>query len=131
MIAVDSSPLISIFSGEATGEAWLNLLVRLRTQNPLVACDVVWSEVAAIFDSLDALRHNMRELGVHFAPLDEAACHRAGQLFTAYRRRGGSRSRIVADFMIAGHALEHTSGLASGDRDFMRSHFSSLRLIQP
>ena len=131
VIAIDTSPLVAIFRGEPKGEEWLNLLLRLRSQSPLIACDVVWSEVAPIFDDLNTMRSNMRELGVHFAPLDEAACHRAGQLFVAYRKRGGSRSRMIADFVIAGHALQHTAGLVTADRDFMRSHFSSLRLIQP
>jgi predicted nucleic acid-binding protein len=131
VIAVDTSPLLAIFRGERNGTDWLNLLLRLRVHSPLVACDVVWSEVAPIFDDVETLRRSMRDVGVHFAPLDEVACYRAGHLFVAYRKRGGSRMRIVADFMIAAHALEHARGLITGDHDFMHAHFSSLRLFRP
>jgi predicted nucleic acid-binding protein len=131
MIAVDSSVLLAIFKGEPTGEAWLNFLLRLRTENPLAACDVVWAEVAPLFSTLPALRTGMSQIGVHFSPLDEAACFAAGQLFAGYRKRGGVRQRLIADFLIAGHALEHTSGLATADDDFMRAHFPRLKIFKP
>ena len=131
MIAVDSSPLIAIFKGESSGAKWLDLLVRLRSENPLAACDVVWSEVAPLFDTVHTLRSSMHEIGVHFSPLDETVCFKAGRLFAEYRKRGGSRPRMIPDFMIAAHALQHASGLATADDDFMRAHFPRLKLIQP
>lgn len=131
MIAVDSSVLLAIFKGEATGESWLNYLLRLRMENPLAACDVVWAEVAPLFSTLPALRTSMSQIGVHFSPLDEAACFAAGQLFTDYRKRGGVRGRVIADFLIAAHAIQHASGLATADDDFMRAHFPRLKILQP
>ncbi|MGI9115926.1 MAG: type II toxin-antitoxin system VapC family toxin [Chthoniobacterales bacterium] len=131
MIAIDSSPLIAIFKGEAFGAKWLELLLRLRTEDQLAACDVVWAEVGSVFPTLEMLRSSMDEFGIHFAPLDEIACFRAGQLFCDYRRRGGARTRMVADFMIAAHALEHATGLATADDDFVRTHFPRLRIVKP
>jgi predicted nucleic acid-binding protein len=131
MIAVDSSPLIAIFKGESTGARWLDLLLHLRSENPLAACDVVWSEVAPLFDSARALRSSMAQIGVHFSPLDEGDCFAAGRLFADYRKRGGSRPRMIPDFMIAAHAIEHGSGLATADDDFMRAHFPRLKIIKP
>ena len=131
MIAVDSSPLIAIFKGERNGAKWLDLLLRLRSENPLAACDIVWSEVAPLFDTVHALRSSMSEIGVHFSPLNETVCFTAGRLFASYRKRGGSRPRMVPDFMIAAHALEHTRGLATADDDFMRAHFPRLKIFQP
>lgn len=45
-IAVDTSVLMAIFKAEPTSGAWFGLLLRLRAGARLVACDVVWSEVA-------------------------------------------------------------------------------------
>lgn len=131
MIAVDSSVLFAIFKGEPGGEGWLTFLLRVRSENALAACDVVWAEVAPLFPTLPELRTAMSQVGVHFSPLDEEVCFAAGQLFADYRKRGGIRGRVIADFMIAAHALQHASGLATADEDFMRSHFPRLKIFQP
>ena len=131
MIAVDSSVLLAVFKDEPSGGKWLDFLLRLRSENPLAACDVVWSEVAPLFETFQALRTNMTQIGVHFAALDEAVCFAAGQLFASYRKRGGIRGRMIPDFMIAAHALHHAKGLATADDDFMRAHFPRLKIFQP
>ena len=53
IVAVDSSALIAIFKDERTGGKWLEFLLQLRSENQLAACDVVWSEVAPFFGSLE------------------------------------------------------------------------------
>jgi predicted nucleic acid-binding protein len=130
IVAVDTSVLMSIFKQERSASEWFRFLLRLRTESELVACDVVWSEVASLFPSLEDLRTGMARLGVIFSPIDEVASFSAGQLFAGYRRRGGSRSRMIADFMIAAHALEQANGLATADADFTARQFPQLKLLQ-
>ncbi len=129
--AVDSSVLIAIFKNERTGEKWLDLLLELRAENQLAACDVVWAEVAPLFASLETLSANMSAIGVAFSPLDEGAAFEAGRLFSSYRKRGGSRRRMIPDFMIAAHALRHGARLATADIDFMTAQFPKLRIVHP
>ena len=131
IVAVDSSALIAIFKDERTGGKWLEFLLQLRSENQLAACDVVWSEVAPFFGSLETLTKNMAAIGVAFSPLDEAATFEAGRLFASYRKRGGSRGRMIPDLMIAAHALRHGARLATADRDFMNAHFPRLKILQP
>ena len=131
MVAVDSSALIAIFKNERTGGKWLEFLLQLRLENQLTACDVVWSEVAPLFGNLEALTKNMSALGVAFSPLDETAAFEAGRLFANYRRRGGSRGRMIPDFMIAAHAMRHRASLATAESDFINSQFPRLKILQP
>jgi predicted nucleic acid-binding protein len=131
MVAVDSSVLISIFKNEESGSQWLDFLLELRAENQLAACDVVWAEVAPLFISRAALEKNMAALGVTFSPLDESAAFEAGRLFALYRKRRGSRQRMIPDFMIAGHALHHGARLATADQDFVGTHFPRLKILRP
>ena len=131
IVAIDSSPLIAIFKNERSGGKWLDFLLHLRLENQLAACDVVWAEVAPLFSSAEGLRKNMSAIGVGFSPLDEIAAFAAGQLFVAYRKRGGSRGRMIADLMIAAHALEQGGGLATADSDFMGANFPVLKILRP
>lgn len=129
--AVDSSVLIAIFKNERSGGKWLDFLLQLRAENHLTACDVVWSEVAPFFSSLDSLKSRMAAIGVSFSLLDETIAFEAGRLFAAYRKRGGGRGRMIPDFMIAAHALHHGARLATADSDFMKAQFPRLKILQP
>ncbi len=131
IVAVDSSALIAIFRNERTGNEWLEFLLYLRQENQLAACDVVWSEVAPLFRSQEMLKTNMAAVGVIFSPLDEVAAFAAGQLFAGSRKRGGGRTRITPDFMIAAHALGQSGRLATADSNFMSAQFPRLTILQP
>ncbi len=55
----------------------------------------------------------------------------AAQMWQTYRRRGGSRHRIIPDFLIGAHALQRADVLLTRDRGFFRSYFQGLRVITP
>ena len=130
IVAVDASVLMAIFKQERSAAQWFRFLWELRAESELVACDVVWSEVAALFSTVEELRSGMSRLGVIFSPIEEPATFTAGQLFAKYRKRGGMRTRMIADFMIAAHALEQANGLATADDDFTAKQFPQLKLLR-
>jgi predicted nucleic acid-binding protein len=106
----------------------------LRTalaEGGLLACDIVWAEVAAYFPSPTATEEAMHRLGVSFGPLDAASSTAAGAAWKGYRRRGGRRERVIADFLIGAHALRHADRLLTRDRGFYRTYFGKLRVLDP
>jgi predicted nucleic acid-binding protein len=130
--AVDSSVLIDVFQDEP---AWAaksaDALHAASRAGRLVACDVVWAEVAGRFGSAAAAAAAMSTLGIDFDPLDEAAAVGAGLLWRTFRESGGSRrDRVVADFMIGAHALHKADSLLTRDRGYYRRYFKRLKLIE-
>jgi hypothetical protein len=111
---------------------WSGKALRTALQEgQLVACEVVWAEVAGSFVSAAAARDALRLLNMEFSPLTIEAALKAGIACKAYRARGGPKTRVTANFLIGAHALCQADRLLTRDRGFYRSYFKRLRIMDP
>jgi predicted nucleic acid-binding protein len=130
--ALDTNVLLDVFKPDPSfAPASSEAIRRCLAEGALVACEVVWAEIAGEFPDSRSAARAMARLGVAFSPLDEAASLRAGEAWRAYRRRGGIRERVVADFLIGAHALSGAERMLTRDRGFYRTFFRSLRVLDP
>lgn len=130
--AIDTSILLDVFAADPVfGAQSRELVRRCMAEGRLVACAVVWSEVAGFFPSARAVEEAMGQLGVAYAGVDRAAALLAGATWKQYRRRGGKRERMVPDFLIGAHAQAEADRLLARDRGFYRTYFSQLPVIAP
>lgn len=129
---MDSSVLLDVFGADPTfGAASRAALRRCVREGDLVACDVVWAEVVASLKANDPADEAMRRLGVRFSPLEASAATAAGTSWRSYRREGGTRVRLVADFLVGAHARTQADRLVTRDRGFYRRYFADLRILDP
>jgi predicted nucleic acid-binding protein len=130
--AVDTSVLLDVFADDPTfRERSLVALRQSLADGQLVACEIVWAEVAAAFADPAAAHRALEAIPVTFSEIDMQSAGIAGAALRGYRRRGGTRERIVSDFLIGAHAMGRADRLLTRDRGFHRLAFKELKILDP
>jgi len=134
MIAVDTSILVDYIGDGPSADEAEQLLRNALSNGPVVACDVVVSEVVAGLGHSDIVLETLEAIGIGFSPLEIRSALRAGEMQRRYRQRlpaSAGAKRTVPDFLIGAHALLQCQGLITRDAGFFRDYFKGLRVIAP
>lgn len=130
--AVDSNVLIDVLEPDPLyGPASAEALRSASARGGLVACAVVWAEVSGRFSAVPAVEDALDRLAVEFSVLEAPQALDAGAMMAEYRGRGGTRARLVADFLVGAHARGKADRLLTRDRGFFRSYFDDLEIVDP
>ena len=128
--AVDSSTLLDILTDDPIRRPDAVASLREAQQRGRVLiCPIVWSEVRAFFADAAVMARALGEADLRFDPFDQECADIAGALWRDYRRGGGQRTRLIADFLIGAHAQVRGGRLLTRDRDFFRRYFSTLEVL--
>jgi predicted nucleic acid-binding protein len=137
MIAVDTSVIVDFLGDDAMAEAAVSCLRDALTKGPVVACDVVVSEVVAGFGRSSELLDTLEEAGIGYSAIELRSAARAGEMQRRYNERikaAGRKPispRTVPDFLIGAHALLQCKALITRDAGFFRDYFKGLKVIVP
>ncbi|MDP2955167.1 MAG: PIN domain-containing protein [Longimicrobiales bacterium] len=131
--ALDTNVLLDVFLADRRhGAASRQVLARCIAEGGLVACEVVWTEVATFFADPAEAQAALEHLGVRFVPMDPPAALEAARRWAAHRGRDAEGPhRVAADFLIGAHALLHADRLLSRDQGFYRKAFKGLTVLAP
>jgi predicted nucleic acid-binding protein len=130
--AVDTNVLLDVFSAdERFGPTSSGALRTSLDAGRLIVCDIVWAETTASFPSEQAAEAALLTLGADYVVTTQPCAALAGSAWQAYRRAGGPRGRVIADFMIGAHALGHADRLLTRDLRFFRAYFPKLTVVEP
>ena len=132
MILLDSNVVIDLIDEDGPWVEWSRFaLAESQARDSVAVSAVVCGETAARFASLAEQSDFLDGLEISTIPLGSAAAFRAGTAYRDYRRRGGTRESILADFLIGGHAVDLAAALITRDKGRFASYFPELTLITP
>jgi len=129
--AIDTNVLLDVMLPDVTHvEESAKLLRRAYDEGGLLISHIVYAELVPQFKTKQALTDVLSKLGVETSPTDEEVAFTAGTKWKAYREAGGTRQRIITDFIIGAHALLRADRFLTRDRGFYRTYFPELPRLE-
>lgn len=132
MLLVDTNVLIDILEDDPVWADWSEHQLRAQAQvHALCINPVIYAELSLAFDSVSAMDEVLDDMALVLQELPRPALFLAGRAFLKYRRQGGTRSNVLADFFIGAHAAVAGCGILTRDPRRYKSYFPRVSLVAP
>ena len=132
MTLIDTNVLIDLATNDAAWADWSQQKLELASlQGPLLINEIVYAELSVGFDQIEELDGFLNGSGIEMHYVSAPALFLAGKAFGQYRRAGGTRSNILADFFVGAHAVVSRLPLLTRDARKYQTYFPGIELIAP
>ncbi len=129
---VDTNVLVDVLQNDPDWADWSVGQLRAQAQiHRLVINPMVYAELSLVFSTVEALDEALAALQIPVIEIPKPALFLAGKAFVRYRRQGGIKTNVLADFFIGAHAA--VAGLPVLTRDVRRyaGYFPTVLLVNP
>lgn len=132
MVFVDANVLLDLATNNPEWADWsIARLDQAELQGPLETTDIVYAEVSLNFRTVEETDAFFADARIKILQAPRAALFLAARAHENYRRRGGTKTTVLPDFLIGAHAAVLETPLLTRDRGRLRSYFPTLRLVTP
>jgi predicted nucleic acid-binding protein len=132
MILVDTNVLIDVLEDDPQWAEWSVAQLRAHSKiHELGINSIVYAELSLAFERLEELDDAVMRLGLRLLEIPRPALFLAGRAFLAYRKAGGTRSNVLADFFIGAHAAVARVAILTRDARRYTTHFPAVKVLLP
>jgi len=129
---VDSCVLLDVFTEDPDWFSWSSSALAVAADTGVLAINpIIYAEVSIGFERIEDLEAALPADFVELCPIPREAAFLAGKCFLQYRRRGGTRTAPLPDFLIGAHAAVEEMSLITRDTVRFRGYFPNVELICP
>lgn len=129
---VDTNVLVDVLEDDPEWADWS--IGQLRTQSRvhrLIINPVIYTELSLTFSTVEALDEVLAGMQLPVVEMPRPALFLAGKAFAQYRRRGGTKGNVLADFFIGAHAAVAGWPILTRDGSRYQSYFPTVNLVMP
>ncbi|PIT73540.1 type II toxin-antitoxin system VapC family toxin [Limnohabitans sp. JirII-31] len=129
---VDTNVLVDVLQNDPDWVDWSIAQLRAQSQiHRLIINPIIYAELSLTFSSVEALDRVLADMVLPVVEVPKPALFLAGKAFVQYRRSGGQKSNVLADFFIGAHAAVARLPMLTRDAQRYQSYFPSVRLVMP
>ena len=130
-VLVDTNVIIDILTDDKNWADWSLKQLKANSSGGLVINPIIYSELCFGSPSPEFVDDLIRRFGLIYQEIPRQGLFLAAKAFSQYKSRKGTKSFVLPDFFIGGHAL--TAGLPLLTRDTKRisTYFPGVLLITP
>ncbi|MBN9574229.1 type II toxin-antitoxin system VapC family toxin [Alicycliphilus denitrificans] len=129
---MDTNVLVDVLENDPEWADWSIAQLRAQAQiHRLHINPVIYAELSLTLSTVEALDDTLAALQIPVVDIPRPALFLAGKAFVQYRRQGGTKSNVLADFFIGAHAA--VAGWPVLTRDVRRyaRYFPTVALVSP
>jgi predicted nucleic acid-binding protein len=129
---VDSNVLLDVITKDPRWFEWSSdAIEEAADTSRLVINPIVYAEVSIRYSSIEEFEAVLSGTWLEREAIPFEAAFLAGKCFLNYRKRGGSKTSTLPDFLIGAHAAVSGYSLITRDAPRYRTYFPKLVLISP
>jgi predicted nucleic acid-binding protein len=132
MLLVDTNVLVDVLEDDPQWADWSLAQLRGQAQiHELLINPVIYAELSLTFSKAEALDQAVDGMGLVLREINRPALFLAGKAFVRYRRKGGKKQNVLADFFIGAQAAVLGCPILTRDISRYKTYFPSVSLIAP
>ena len=132
MLLVDTNVLVDVLEDDPEWADWSISQLRAQSKiHQLAINPIIYAELSLTFSKVETLDKTIEAMGLMVKELPRPALFLAGKAFVLYRRHGGNKTNVLADFFIGAHAAVMGCALLTRDAQRYRHYFPGVELIAP
>ena len=129
---VDTNVLVDVLEDDPEWADWsIGQLRKQSRVHRLIINPVIYTELSLTFSTVEALDEVLAGMQLPVVEMPRSALFLAGKAFAQYRRRGGTKGNVLADFFIGAHAAVAGWPILTRDGSRYQSYFPTVNLVMP
>ncbi|MCD2179940.1 type II toxin-antitoxin system VapC family toxin [Rhizobium sp. C1] len=129
---IDTNVLVDVAVRDPAWLGWSRgKIAEAAARGALVINQIIFSEFSVRYDKIETVELLLPPEEFLRESLPWLSSFAAGRAFGAYRRNGGTKERVLPDFLIGAHAYLRGYSLLTRDPKGYRAYFPDLDIISP
>ena len=130
-VLVDTNVIIDVLTDDPQWADWSIEQLEANAGTGLTINPVVYAELCFGSPSVDFVDDVVRRLALIYQEIPRQGLFRAAKAFARYKGRKGTKTSVLPDFFIGGHAEATGIPLLTRDTKRLSTYFPSVTLICP